>query len=314
MFDLVCIGNVVADVIVRVFDAVPPKGSLVYNESITLQTGGCAMSSACAASALGAKTAIIAKIGRDSFGAYLTSMIDRYRVDRRGLVVSDTLPTSASVALVSGDAERTFLHSPGANAGLTLDDMDWELIGNSKIAFFTGMNLMKGFDGEPCAKAMERCRSMGKFTVLDVCHDPDGLWMQKVGVCLPHADLFMPNENEAANLTGKTTPEAMADELLFRGAKSVVIKLGPRGCYVRESEVLPGFRVPTYKINPINTTGAGDCFCAGFLFGIKEGLPYSECAKIACAAGAKCVASEGTAEGVPAYEHLRAFIDNTPTV
>ena len=106
MFDVACVGNIVADVIVRVVDELPPKGKLVFKESISLYNGGCAMSSSIDLSILGAKSAIIAKIGGDSFGEFLKSVLVKNNVDITGLKTSE-YPTSASVALISSDSSRS---------------------------------------------------------------------------------------------------------------------------------------------------------------------------------------------------------------
>jgi sugar/nucleoside kinase (ribokinase family) len=307
-FDVVTVGNTVADVIVHTVDDLPEKGKLVFKESISLYSGGCAMSSAVDLAKLGANSAIIAKIGSDSFGSYLKSELEKYNVDTRGLKLSD-YPTSASVALISSDSERTFLHTPGANAHFSDEDIDWDIIADSRIVFPAGLMIMPSFDGEPCARVLKKAQEMGKITALDVAWDSEGLWMKKLGPCMPYIDYFLPSVEEAEKLSGESNIDKMADVFFDMGVKHMIIKLGKQGCYLRETKASAGKRFPTYEhIKPVDTTGAGDSFCAGFLFGLSRDYSLEECCKIGNAVGTHCVMKTGATAGIVPFEQIQAFM------
>jgi len=309
MFDVVCVGNIVADVIVRTVDGLPPRGTLVFKDSISLYSGGCAMSSSVDLSILGAKSAIIAKIGGDSFGEFLKNVLVNKNVDITGLKIAE-YPTSASVALIASDSERTFLHTPGANAYFTDEDMDWDIVEKSKIVFTAGMLIMPGFDGRPCANVLKKCREMGKITMLDTAWDSANLWMQKLEPSMPYIDYFMPSVEEAEKLSGETEHKKIADMFFDMGVKHVVIKLGKEGCYLRENKSSDGKYFPTYKnIKPADTTGAGDSFCAGFLFGLSKNYDLGECCRIGNAVGSHCVMKTGATAGIVPYEQIRKFME-----
>ena len=306
-FDVVTVGNTVADVIVHTVDGLPEKGKLVFKESISLYSGGCAMSSAVDLAKLGAKSAIIAKIGADSFGSFLKNELEKYKVDTRGLISSD-YPTSASVALIASDSERTFLHTPGANAHFSDEDIDWDIVADARIVFPSGLMIMPSFDGEPCARVLKRAQEMGKITALDVAWDSQGLWMQKLAPCMRYIDYFMPSVEEAEKLSGETELDKMADAFFEMGVKHIIIKLGKDGCYLRENKSSAGKYFPAYKIKPVDTTGAGDAFCAGFLFGLARDYKLEECCKIGNAVGAHCVMQTGATAGIIAFERIQAFM------
>jgi sugar/nucleoside kinase (ribokinase family) len=310
-FDVVTLGNTVADVIVHTVDELPPKGKLVYKESISLYSGGCAMSSAVDLSKLGAKSAIIAKIGADSFGSFLKNELEKYQVDTQGLKISD-YPTSASVALIASDSERTFLHCPGANSHFSDSDIteaDWNIIADSRIVFPTGLMIMPSFDGEPCARVLKKAQEMGKITALDVAWDSQDLWMQKLNPCMRYIDYFLPSVEEAEKLSGETELDKMADVFFDMGVKHIIIKLGKDGCYLRESKTSAGKYFPAYtNIKAVDTTGAGDSFCAGFLFGLSRDYSLDECCKIGNAVGAHCVMYTGATAGIAPFEKIQEFM------
>ena len=310
MFDVVCVGNIVADVIVRSVDALPPKGTLVYQDSILLYNGGCAMSSSVDLAILGAKSAIIAKIGGDSFGEFLKNVLIKNGVDITGLKTSEH-PTSASVALIGSDSERTFLHCPGANAYFTEEDIDWDVIEKSKIVFPAGMLIMPGFDGQPCANMLKKCQKMGKITMLDTAWDSTNQWIKKLEPSMAYIDYFMPSVEEAEKLSGETEHKKIADVFFDMGVKHVVIKLGKKGCYLRETKSSEGKYFPTYtNVKPEDTTGAGDSFCAGFLFGLSREYSLDECCRIGNAVGSHCVMKTGATAGIVPFEQIQKFMQD----
>ena len=306
--DVVCLGNSVADVITHTVDEIPPTGTLVYKDSIELYSGGCALSSAIDMARLGIKSALIAKFGKDSFGDFLRSVALKDGVDIEGVKSSD-MPTSASVALVNSQGERTFLHCPGANADFTDTDIDWDIIARTKYVFAGGIMIMPGFDGEPCARVFKRCREMGKITVLDTAWDSTARWMEKLESSLPYTDLFMPSVEEAEKLSGKKSLDEMADVFFAHGVKQVVIKTGKNGCYLREARDAAPVYLSTYShIKPVCTTGAGDSFCAGFLTALVKGMSFVEAGRFANAVGTHCIMRTGATAGIVTYEQTLKFM------
>lgn len=310
MIDVSCVGILVADVITKPVDSVPKSGLLTRVDSIELFSGGCAMSAGIDMSKIGVKTAVLGKVGKDSFGKFLKDELIKFSVSVDGIVEDEGVQTSASVVLSESGGERSFLHCVGANGTFSYEDINWEVVENSKIVFVAGTMLMDKFDGDDCARFLKRCKEMGKTTVLDTAWDSKGRWMSVLAGSMPYIDVFMPSYEEAVELSGETEVEKIADVFFEKGVKQVVIKLGSRGCYLRETKDAPAVTIPSFKVKAVDTTGAGDSFCAGFIAGMVRGLSFEECGRFANATGAHCVMAKGATTGIKSFEEINEFIKN----
>ena len=123
--------------------------------------------------------------------------------------------------------------------------------------------------------ARRYAQSKGKTTSMDVTWDTTGRWLSVIKPCLPHLDLFMPNEKEASLITGQKTPEKMAEFFLKYGVKIAVIKLGAKGAYIRSGN--EEFYQTAFESEVTDTTGAGDSFVAGFLSQYIKDCSLKEC-------------------------------------
>jgi sugar/nucleoside kinase (ribokinase family) len=310
MIDVACIGILVADVIAKPVDSIPKKGLLGLIDGISLHSGGCAMSAAIDMSKIGLSTALIGKVGNDSFGEFLRESLIKNNVNVDGLAVDPINQTSASVVLSDSMGERTFLHCIGANGTFIKEDINWDVIEKSKVVFVAGTMLMDAFDGEHCAIVLKKCKEMGKTTVLDTAWDSKGRWMDVLEESMPYIDIFLPSIDEAIELSGKTEPKEIADVFFEKGVKQVVIKLGSKGCYLRESKSSEGIVIPPYKVNAVDTTGAGDSFCAGFITGIVKGMTFEKCGQFANAVGAHCVSAMGATTGIKPMADILKFMED----
>jgi sugar/nucleoside kinase (ribokinase family) len=309
MFDVACVGILVADAIARTVTGLPESGKLQLVDKIDLFTGGCAASAAIDMAKLGLNAAIIGKVGNDGFGKFMTAALKEEKVNVDGLRVDDIAGTSASVVTIDASGERSFLHYLGANAEFGIQDIDDEIIGKSRIVFVAGTMLMPRFDGAPCAEFLKKAREMGKYTVLDTAWDSKGRWMKVLEPCMKYIDLFIPSVEEAAMLSGKEEPEEIADAFLAMGVKTAVIKLGKRGCFIKNTDGEKHL-IPTYmKFKAVDTTGAGDSFVAGFLAGLTKGCSLYECGKLGNAAGTHCVMAAGASTGIKSMEETLKFME-----
>ena len=174
-FDVVCLGILVADVIARPVDELPPAGSLRLVESISLRGGGCALNTATASMRLGLSAAVAGKLGADRLGDFLLHLLDERGIDRRGVVRDSTTPTSATIVLVAPGGERTFLHFTGANAQLRSDELDTDLLLSGRVLHAAGALVMDRLDGEPLAGLLAEAKRRGVTTCLDTVWDATDL-------------------------------------------------------------------------------------------------------------------------------------------
>lgn len=312
MPEVTCLGILVADVVGKPIDQLPGRGRLALVDRMELHSGGCAANTGIGLARLGVDTAIIGKVGADGFGDFLVQRFAKYGIDTRGVVRDPVEATSATMVLVHGDGERSFLHYLGANATLKREDVAWEQVRKSKVLHIAGALVMPGFDGEPTAQLLRQAQACGVVTAFDTVWDATGAWMEKVGPCLPFVDYLLPSYEEAKMLAGgRESPAEIARVLLDAGAKVVGLKLGEQGAYFRTRSG-EEFSVPILPVNAIDALGAGDAFVAGFLTGIVRGWDLERSARLATAVGACCVTALGATTGIRSFEETVAFLEAFP--
>ena len=160
------------------------------------------------------------------------------------------------------------------------------------------------------ARAFQTARSAGVLTVLDVVlADPQTAWGRLLEV-LPLTDVFLPNSDEAAAITGLTDPLAQAERFHEAGAKTVVVTCGEEGAVlVSETARL---KAGAYPIEYIDGTGSGDAFAAGFIHGLLADADWETCLRLGSALGASCVRAAGASTGVFTAKELAEFYASHP--
>lgn len=308
MPDVTCVGVLVADVIVRPIDRWPEPGRLASVESIEVHSGGLAHTTGVTLAKLGIPTAVVGRVGADLLGTFLIDVLRAHGIESHVRRAHDR--TSATVVLVASNGERSFLHLAGANARLSLQDVPDALLTHSRIVHLGGFFLLPALDGPPAAALFRRAKMLGCQTSLDMAWDAQGRWMSTLAPCLPHLDLLFGNRDELARVTGAEDPMGMAVLLREAGVGIVAVKLGDDGAYVH-GDTWRG-RVPAFSVNAVDTTGAGDAFCGGFLAGYLAGWDLERVTGFANAAGAMCVTAMGGSTGIRSMAETLRFAETTP--
>lgn len=306
MPDVTCVGLLVADIIVRPVDTWPQPGRLAVVDRIEVHSGGLAHTTGVTLAKLGVPTAVVGCVGRDLFGSFLQEVLRAHRIEVH-VRQDGTAPTSATIVTVSGAGERSFMHLPGANASLRPQDVPDALLARTRVLHLGGYFLLPGLEGAPAAALLQRARAAGCRTSVDTAWDAHGRWMTALAPCLPHLDILFGNLDELAHVAGAEDPARIAASLRERGPRIVAVKMGERGAYVDG----PGWRgtVPAFSVDVVDTTGAGDAFCAGFLAGWLAGWDLPRVTRIANAVGAMCVTTLGGSEGVRGMEETLRFAE-----
>jgi ribokinase len=137
--------------------------------------------------------------------------------------------------------------------------------------------------------------------------DPGALYARKglaaLGSIVERTFVLMPNAGELELLTGTADYRKGAEAMLKRGVKAVAVKLGSRGCYVTDGK--RGYNVEAFKVSVVDTTGAGDAFCAGFLYGLIRHKSLEECGRIGNFVASRCITEMGARIGLPKLEDLK---------
>lgn len=309
MKKILCIGSVTADIILRTVEKLPAPGELQAVENASLHIGGCAANAARDLCKLGCQAQLCCKVGTDQFGDFVLLKAEDAGMDAAGIVFDPSVSTTVSIVTVNPDGERSFLYNPGSTAAFTVEDIPDRLVDWADIVFVAGALLTPAFDGEPCARFLQQCQQAGKVTVMDTAWDYEGRWREKIQAAWPFLDWFLPSLEEAKKLSGLEEAEEIAAYFRSAGVRNVIIKLGAKGVYVLlqngKSRVLPGFK----NITPVDTTGAGDAFCAGFLAGLSMNWMPFDSAVLGNAVGAHCIMQVGASSGIRPLSEILDFIE-----
>jgi len=302
---IVSAGNIVADHVAQPVAHYPPKGACAHVQRMEMHVGGCASNTGLAVAKLGLPVQVVGRVGNDLFGEFVIQTLQASGVDTRAIVRSETASTSQTMVMVHPDGERSFIHLMGTNAEFGEGDIRWELLDTPKVFHLAGAFLTPAMDGEPASRVLQQARARGAITTLDTTWDHTGHGFDILRPCFPLLDFILPNFEEARQISRETEPERIADRLLDEGVGTVVIKMGGEGCYVKHREV--AFHLPAYPVAVVDTLGAGDCFCAGFLVGLALGWDIERTARLANAVGALCVTALGATTGVRPLAETLAF-------
>jgi sugar/nucleoside kinase (ribokinase family) len=307
MSEILCVGQLVADILVRPVERVDFGLDTQRVDLIELRNGGDSLNTAIGLSRLGCRVGFVGRIGTDHWGDFLASVIRHEGIDARGLKRTGEAGTCSVVVLINSSGERVFFYHGGANDLFCPEDVDPALVADADVVHVGGTYLLPRFDGAGAARLFAGARLQGKLTSMDVTWDTEGRWLPTIEPCLPHLSFFLPSVREAREITGREKAEEMAEFLQARGVETVVIKLGARGCYVKPAGA-EGFFSPAFPTQAVDTTGAGDAFVAGFLAGVLRGLDLAACARLASAVAALNIRKVGATAGMPSMEEALSFM------
>ena len=310
--DLLVIGDCNPDVLALGVDVTPDFGQrekLVG--SISLVVGGSAAITAVAAARLGLRVALAAVVGTDPAGEFMLGQLAAEGVDTAAIVTSPSAATGMSIALSHG-SDRAILTATGVMTSLTADDIPRSLLGRVRHFHVSSYFLLEHSLGPGLAELFDFAHGCGATTSLDTNWDPAGGWggEQLRGV-LANTDVLLPNEEEAKLLSGQpTVPDAL--RVLRAAGPKVAVKLGSRGAVCMDNAEPHWIHPPSGLAGEfVDATGAGDCFNAGLIAGLLDGMCLRDAAGLGCATGS---ASTRGAGGTAAAPDLAAALALAKTV
>jgi sugar/nucleoside kinase (ribokinase family) len=297
---------VVADHLCTPIDHVPASGELVAADELVLNIGGCASNAAVDLARLGVRSAVCGKVGNDVFGRFVAETLVGHGIDVWALGIDTERATSQTLIVNVRGEDRRFIHSFGANRGLTAADLDAALDPPPRVLYVGGYLILPGLDAQALAERFARVRRQGTITLLDVATPGPGDYLRHLRPVLPETDVFLPNADEAALILGEH--DTLRQALAFRdlGAKRVVITRGEQGA-LAVSDALR-VRLGTFPIRCVDSSGGGDAFDAGYIAGLLDGRDELGCLTLASAIGASCVRAVGTTAGVFTRAEADAFL------
>ncbi len=301
--DITVIGAAIIDVLAGPVDeSVFEKGSQPVN-STRLAFGGDALNEAVVLSQLGAKVELISKVGDDEAGKRVLDFLQEKQVDVTKVKVAEGLDTGINIVLVTPEGERMFLTNPnGSLRKLSEADVMEQLDSVTDIVCMASMFVSPLLDIQAMERIFQRIKSKpGRILVADMTTAKNGESLVDIAGLLKYIDYIIPNETEAARLTGEADAYRNAELFVEYGASCVVIKRGKKGCLIRTKD--KQMEIPAYAhATLVDTTGAGDSFAAGFLWGLKNGMPLEECGRFGCAVASCTVEKLGANTAIDSAE------------
>jgi sugar/nucleoside kinase (ribokinase family) len=267
--------------------------------------GGGAANTGSALAQIGVPVTVFSKVGDDANGQFILTHLQGYEVNTSGIRVSSQDTTPFTFVGIHPGGERTFVHTPGANKTFCLDDLDRADLFQADFLLYQDLWVLPCLDGEPGAGLLAEAQRHGIVTFLDECW---GLGPNRKvwEIMLPHVDYALPSFDDMRVIYPDYSPAEIVAQIHRYGPRTVVVKMGKEGCLVSSNGKLTS--VPSYAKEIVDTTGAGDCFDAGFIAGLANGCSDVEAARLGGVAAAACIRHTGGAVGIPSFETLWASI------
>src|SRR4029079_7166179 len=201
----------------------------VQADSMLLTIGGCAANAAVDLVKMGVNTRVVGRVGKDIFGRVVADLLRDEGVDVSALQFSASADTSQTLIVNVAGEDRRFVHSFGANGEFASRDIPLEDVARCKVLSVGGFLVMPSLTQEDLVPVFAAARKAGAKTVLDVVTPAKGEYLSKLQKILPHTDVFLPNDHEAALITGEKDPLRQAEAFRKLGAGTVVITMGGEG-------------------------------------------------------------------------------------
>lgn len=301
------IGHANVDVMACPVDLSKIKAGSQPMKDILVSYGGGGLNEAVILKRLGAEVELVSKLADDEAGEQIMRFIRSEGISDKGIIMdtSGTGRTSVNVVLVDNGGERYFLTNPGgSNRKMEKQDIEPLLDTGSDIVSFAALFVSPLLDTGALGDIFKAIKARpDRILAVDMTKPKNGETLEDLKECLKFVDYIFPNEEEASMLTGISDVYENARLFADAGVKCVIITRGKNGCLIfRDGEYT---EVPPCPVeNSVDTTGAGDAFAAGFLYGLSRGFSLKECGRFGNAAASCVVEGMGASYGISAPEDV----------
>jgi ribokinase len=296
------VGSINTDLVVYTL-RLPRPGETALGGDLQTFGGGKGANQAVAAARLGATVRMIGRVGDDDFGRVGIANLARHRVDVEGVLTTEGAPSGVALIVVDERGENLIALAPGANLRLTAADVERAWNGMSGCSILL-------LQLEVPLEANVRAAELGRAAKMTVILNPAPAPRTPLPAGLLGAvDVVVPNESEAATLTGVAvadpgSAERAGRELLAMGPPAAIVTLGPRGARLITRDGAE--HVPAVPLAAVDTTAAGDAFCGGLAFALARGDGLSEAARYAAHVAALSVTRRGAQDSMPSAAEVAA--------
>jgi ribokinase len=289
-FDVIGFGALNVDKIYRV-SRIAREGEESFILNAKDSPGGSAANTVVGLARLGARTGFIGKVARDDEGELLLADFRREGVNTDGIVIAKEGSSGTVSAFVDKKGERALYVHPSVNDTLAFEEINIDYVKQTEFLHLASMD-EKPFQAQK--------KLVAELPNLKVSLDPGEIYarkgLTKLKPMMKRCFVVMPSENEVKLLTGKGWREG-ANTLLGEGARIVAVKLGKKGCFITDGS--QNHMVPPFRAEVVDTTGAGDAWNAGFLYGLVRKKDLFECGRLGNLVASRCIAKVGARTGLP---------------
>ena len=307
---VVVLGGINMD-LVSMMERFPQAGESVVGSRFLTYPGGKGANQAVAAARMGARTAMVGRVGDDLFGPQLVASLEASGIDVSGISVSPGVSSGIAVIDIDGSAQNRIIQILGANDTCGPDEA--RAVTRSLIRASTVLLQLEG-SLDLSMQVASDAASQGKRVVLDPGPvRPEPLREEFFQYC----HVFTPNETEAQALLGfpvvdPDSAERAARWLVDRGVELAIIKLGAQGAYYATGG--GGAYVPPFKVEAVDSVAAGDAFNGALAVALAEGQEIPQAVRTASAAGALAVTKTGAQDSMPTRAEVEALLREQPAV
>lgn len=308
-YDIVCMGRSSIDLYSN--DVGAPFEDIT---SFAALVGGCPTNISVGTRRLGCKSALLTGVGEDKVGDFIIHFLQREGIETRFIPRKPGFRTSAVLLGIQPPDHfpLTFYRDHCADIELTIDDVLAAPIAETRLLLISGTGLSQEPSRSATLFAAEHAGAVETGVVLDIDYRPT-LWHDArafgvaIRTALPLVDIAIGTEDEIRAATGADTGEAGVARLLRGVRQAVIYKRGEQGAsvYTTGGEV---FHAAPFKIDVLNTLGAGDAFASGFLYAYLQGWDWAKCARMGNATGAIVVTRQGCANDMPTLDDALGFV------
>ena len=289
---ILVVGSANMDLVVRT-PRMPIAGETMFGSDFSTVRGGKGANQAVACSRMGAETHMLACVGSDAFGDALVAGLESDGVDCALVRRHAEVPSGIALIMIDDSGENSIVVAPGSNMELTPDD----IAAVADMASYDAVLLQLEIPMRVVEATLSAARRNDVIGVLDA-GPPQSTPVEAIRA----ATVLSPNQTEALTILGEPVdanipPEEVAERLLAMGAQSVVLKRGAEGALVADPEGKTA--VPAYRIDPVDTTGAGDAFTAALAVSLARGDSLRRATQVGAAAGALAATVFGAAPSMP---------------
>lgn len=278
--DVLCIGSAVMDITARPIGQKNQWEEKQRISAIQIQTGGDAANQSIRLADLGLDAALAACVGQDPNGNILCSSLRARGVRTEYIVSKKKCATGTALVLVDEAGERHTFSVQGAHSTIEKADLPWDALNSCRAISLASLFSMPQLEKDGLLAFLQEAKKKGILIFADLAADKLKQGLPGIAPFLPYIDYFLPSLYDALAMTGASDAQEAAKKYLDCGVKCVVIKCGSEGCYFVSGELCG--TVPAVKVDPVDTTGAGDCMSALFISRILQGEGVRDACRFAC--------------------------------